>query len=114
MDENQFLVMVDRHVERARLVDSLHSVFPDAQRRKDNSLHLRGNWLEVWPNDDADENLAADPTTGYLHFRWRVEVTPLDASVTEDDQVQLARDLLTHLRSDGAAAEVCANFEDRL
>ena len=114
MDENQFLVMVDAATERSQLVEDLSTSFPDMERRKANSGHIRGNWLEVWANDDADENQAADPVDGFLYFRWRVELTPLDATTAEDHQVQLARELLKHFQSVGARAVVCANFEDRL
>ncbi|WP_328470035.1 hypothetical protein OHA21_03460 [Actinoplanes sp. NBC_00393] len=113
MDDNQFLLMVDSATERSRLVDELLAGFPEMDRRKENSGHIRGNWLEVWPNDDADEKQASDPENGYLHFRWRIELTPLTA-VEEDHQVQLARDLLRHFQAAGSRAEVCANFEDRL
>jgi hypothetical protein len=113
VDDNQFIVMVDHGGgDRSRLVDGLVAAFPGAVRRKENSADLRGNWVQVWANDDADEKLAADPDTGYLHFRWRVEVTPLDAAADEDHQVALARDLLQHFRA--GRAEVLANFEDRL
>ena len=114
MDDVQFIVMVDSAAERSHLVSDLASDFPELEQRKAHSGRLRGNWLEVYANDDADPAAAADPDNGFLHFRWRVEVTPLDSSVDENHQIRLARDLLAHFRSAEATAEVLANFEDRL
>jgi hypothetical protein len=88
--------------------------FTDAFRQKDNSCDVDGNWLEVWPNDDTDARLASDAEDGYLYFRWRVEVTPIDAHLDENHQVKLARNLKSQFENMGAAAVICANFEDRL
>ncbi|BBH70841.1 hypothetical protein ACTI_75260 [Actinoplanes sp. OR16] len=115
MEDVQFIVMVDSsETERSRVVDSLLAGFPGARRRKENSCDIRGNWLEVCANDDADEKLAADPSTGYEYFRWRIEVVPLERGSGEEHQITFARDLLRHFGERGARAEVLADFEDRL
>ncbi|MEU4561121.1 hypothetical protein AB0F72_22290 [Actinoplanes sp. NPDC023936] len=114
MYDNHFIVMVDSATGWVRLLEDLITAFSGAVQVKANSCDLRGNWLEISPNDDADEKLATDPDTGYHYFRWRIEVTPLNESVGEDNQVLFARALLQHFRSGGARAEVLANFEDRL
>ena len=110
----QFLVMVDADLDRPGMVQAVLDRFPEATPLKENSCDLRGNWLEVWDNEDADREQAADPDDGYLHFRWRVEVTPLDDTLDEDHQVRLARDLRDCFAAVGRDAVVAANFEHRV
>lgn len=113
-DDLPFLVMVDGAKSRAELMRFVVDSFPEALRRKSNSCDLRGNWLEIWANENADDALSADPETGYLEYRWRVEVTPLSPGITEAEQIELARALRDHLRAAGCKAVVCASFEDKL
>ena len=112
-DTLQFLVMLDGDAPRNVILDSILRSFPDAAPRKENSCDLRGNWIEIWANEDANEDLVDDPQTGYLHYPWRVEVTPMDP-VSEEEQVQLARDLVACFQQIGIGPVVCANFEDRV
>lgn len=80
----QFIVMVDGDVSEAALLKSL----------KAHSCDLRGNFLEIWHNEDADPDLARNDDDGYLYYRWRVELTPTTKSVGADHQVELARALI--------------------
>jgi hypothetical protein len=75
---------------------------------------LRGNWIEVWENKDADQELAEGEKEGFLYYRWRIESTPMKENITEAEQVQLARDLQSCFKSAGFKAVVCANFEDQI
>ncbi len=108
-----FLIMVDADRDRQAVLKLILDQFPDAIRRKANSCDLRGNWIEVWENEGADANLAVGEK-GYLYFKWRVEVTPLNKSITEIEQVELARALLSCFQSAGCKAVVCADFEDKV
>ncbi|GAA4602548.1 hypothetical protein BJY16_004286 [Actinoplanes octamycinicus] len=110
----QFLIMVDSENDRAQLMQDLLRSFPEAEAHKAHSCRLRGNWLELLPNEDADRNLATDPADGYLHFAWELNVTPYRSDLDEDHQIVLARDLQRHFLTAGAKAVVGANFEDRL
>ncbi len=110
----QFLVMVDSDTTPAHLITGLLRGFPEAEPYKAHSCRLRGNWLEIVANEDADRGLVDDPDDGYLHFAWEVGVTPQRDDLDEDHQVVLARDLRRHFETAGAKAVVCANFEDRL
>ena len=110
MDETlEFLVMVD---DADGLPEAILRHFPEAVRRKENSCDLRGNWIEVWPNDDADRDLVGGDE-GYLYYAWEVQATPV-VDVDEDHQVRLARELVSCFRALGGTAVVAANFEDRV
>jgi len=108
----QFLVMVEGPSERSSIVDALLRDFPDAIRLKENSCDLRGNWIEVWHNEDFFPSPGRDGRDGYLYFRYQLESTPLDRSISEADQIELAKDILAALRGSGWKAVLCANFED--
>ena len=110
----QFVIMVQSEEGRESLLTVLLSSFGEATRRKANSCDLRENWIEIWENDDADAVLANQPDTGYLHFRWRLESTPMKQEVTESAQIQLAKDIVSCLEAHGCRCVVCANFEDLL
>jgi hypothetical protein len=110
----QFVVMVDGEVGEAALLQSVLGRFPDATRLKAHSCDVRGNWLEIWHNDDADPELARGDEDGYLHYRWRVELTPMSDTLDEDHQVELARALIAVFREAGGRSVVLANFEDRV
>jgi hypothetical protein len=109
----QFLVMVDSRLDDSGLLALVMEQFPDAVRRKRHSCDVHGNWLEIWENESADAALIGGED-GFLHYAWRVEVTPLTDDLDEDHQVKLARDLRTCFERAGARAVVCANFEDRV
>jgi hypothetical protein len=108
------MVQVSADVGDGDLLALVLRRFPGAARVKSNSCDVRGNWLEIWHNEDADQSLADDTEDGYLYYRWRVEVTPLDARLDEDHQVALARALRDCFAEAGARAVVCASFEDRV
>ncbi|MCO6008397.1 hypothetical protein NE236_25805 [Actinoallomurus purpureus] len=110
----QFIVMVDGDADEVALLRCVLKNLPDAVRLKAHSCDVRGNWLEIWQNEDADPNLAENDDDGYLYYRWRVELTPMGGTVDEDHQVELARALIGAFeRADGRAV-VLANFEDRV
>jgi hypothetical protein len=106
--------MVDADIDRPAVLALVLAHFPVARRQKDHACLLRGNLLEIWPNEDADPARSRSDEDPYLFYRWRVEVSPMDDRVDEDHQVQLARDLRSALQSTGAHVEVLAAFENRL
>lgn len=110
----QFLVMVTPMTSDVSIVDELCRVFPAARRLKPHSFNLEGNWFELWPNHDADEEKARDPDEGYLYFDGRLEATPMGSSPKEADQIDLARRVLGAVRELGMRAVLCAAFEDRV
>ena len=113
-DTLQILLMVEADLDRPTVLASVLASFQDAVRRKENSCMVRGNLLEIWPNEDADPVMSRSDDDPYLYFRWRVEVTPMDDDLDEDHQIRLARDLRSALESIGARVEVLAAFEDRV
>ncbi|WP_433115397.1 hypothetical protein [Micromonospora sp. CA-246542] len=110
----QFLIMVDGPLTAAELLDLIRARLPDAKPYRRDSVDVRGNLLEINTNEGADPRLAATDEDGYLYFRWRVEVTPMDRSVDEAQQITLARELLRAIDGQQARATVCAAFEDRV
>ena len=114
VDSLQFLVMVETEKNRQDVLNILLNQFMEATQMKSNSCDLKGNWIEIWENQDADPILSKNEEEGFLYYRWRVEVTPLKNGVEEAKQVQLARDLDLCFKSAGFRAVVCANFEDKL
>lgn len=110
----QFLIMVDGPVEAAELLDAIRSRLTDAVPYRRDSIDVRGNLLEINPNEGADPQLAATDEDDYLYYRWRVELTPTDRSVDQEHQIALARELLRAIEGPGVRATVCAAFEDRL
>ncbi len=70
--------------------------------------------VEVWPNSSADEERAADPSTGYLYYRFEVEFSPIFGPATESRQIELARRLIARARARGWPCVACANFEDKI
>lgn len=109
----QFIVMLTPIASEERVVEGLVERLPDAVQIKRNSLRYKDNHLELWANRDADPNMIAEATDGWLYFDARLEVTPLGPKACEDDQVALARELLKHLREMDLRCVLCANFEDR-
>ncbi|MET7705462.1 hypothetical protein [Micromonospora sp. NPDC005189] len=110
----QFLIMVDGPLTAAELLDRIRTRLPDAVPYRRDSVDVRGNLLEINPNEDADPQLAATDEDDYLYFRWRVELTPMDNTVDEGHQIGLARELLRAIEGPQARATVCAAFEDRV
>ncbi|MCF0093931.1 hypothetical protein AB0B97_16320 [Micromonospora sp. NPDC049004] len=110
----QFLIMVDGPLTAAELLDLIRTRLPDAVPYRRDSVDVRGNLLEINPNEDADPRLAATDEDDYLYFRWRVELTPMDRSVDESHQIALARELLRSIEGPQVRATVCAAFEDRV
>ena len=113
-DTLQILLMVEADLDRPAVLASVMTYFTDAVPRKENSCLLRGNLLEIWPNEDADPVQSRSGEDPYLYYRWRVEVTPMEDSLDEVHQIALARELRSALETTGALVEVLAAFEDRL
>ncbi len=109
----QFIVMAEGDLSEPQLLNAIIARFPDARRVKANSCDVRGNWLEIWENEDADPDLAVGED-GFLHYGWRIEVTPMNDEINEGDQVALARELTSCLWDAGMRTVVAANFEDQL
>ncbi|MET0418477.1 MAG: hypothetical protein ABW022_20890 [Actinoplanes sp.] len=110
----QFLIMVDGPLTAAELLDRIRTRLPDAVPYRRGSVDVRGNLLEINPNEAADPRLAATDEDDYLYFRWRVELTPMDKAIDEGHQIALARELLRAMDGPQVRATVCAAFEDRV
>ncbi|MCO1598384.1 hypothetical protein M8C17_24870 [Micromonospora sp. RHAY321] len=110
----QFLIMVDGPLTEAELLDRIRTGLPDAVPYRRDSVDVRGNLLEINPNEGADPQLAATDEDDYLYFRWRVELTPMAGTVDEGHQIALARELLRAIEGPQVRATVCAAFEDRV
>lgn len=109
----QFIVMADGDLSEPQLLNAIIARFPDARRVKGNSCDVRGNWVEIWENEDADPKLAGGED-GYMFYGWRIEATPMTDDIDEDHQIAFARDLMAYLRDAGMRTVVAANFEDRV
>lgn len=108
----QFVAMIEGPSSVPAVVASIRAAFPEAKAVKVHSFDLRENWIEIWANREADPGKASDDD-GYMFYGFELQATPM-MSVNEDHQIQLARDLLAALESEGWKVVVCANFEDRL
>ncbi len=113
-ETQQFLIMIDAPNKREAIIDFLVEYFNDAVRLKSNSCDLKGNWIEVWRNENADPESTQDEQTGYLHYRFRLEATPVNKEVAETDQVELAKEITACLEKHGCRCVICANFEHLL
>jgi hypothetical protein len=114
MYDLRFLLMIDADVKREDVISSIVQQFPSAVQRKSNSCDLQGNWIEVWDNEDYDPSRVHDTAEGYLHYRLRVEGTPIQERVTESSQIELVRELCRYMQAKGWKCVPCANFEDAL
>ncbi len=114
VDTLQFLVMVETPMNRAELVKVLLCSIHGAVQRKANSCELRDNWIEIWKNEAAEPNLVSNTKDGYLHYRWRVESTPMKPTIDELEQVQLAKKIVACFEAKDCRCVICANFEHLL
>lgn len=112
--ELQFLVMVDTGRALDELVACLMEKLEGARQVRARSFDWAENWIAVWPNDDYDPKKTSDPEEGFLHYRYRIEVSPLNKGASVDDQVRIANELKRVLESMGAVVAVCADFEELL
>ncbi len=110
----QFVAMIEGPSSAPAVAASLKAAFPESKtvNVKVHSFDLRENWIEIWPNRDADPGKVSDDD-GYMFYGYELQATPT-MSVNEDHQIQLARDLVVVLEGEGWKVVVCANFEDRL
>ena len=111
--EQQFLVMVNSTGTAPALTGRLSASLPDATPVRPRSFNWRGNWVQVWENDDYDPGHIDSPEDGYLFYRFRIEVSPTE-EVTDDHQIRAARELVAALESLHLKAVVCADFEDEV
>lgn len=111
---SEFLIMLDGAKSDTEVLSALYAKNAGAVPVKQNSCDIKGNWLEVRGNDDHDPAMLEDPEDGFLFYRWRVEVTPMDNGISVDNQIQLARSLLDVFRAHGWRAVVAASFEDQV
>ncbi len=109
----QFLTMVDGSIDEGGLHELLARGLSATPYRR-NSLHARGNLIEIQPNEEADAELARTDEDDFLYFRWRVEATPTDRTIGEAEQIALARDIVRVVQADRLRAIVCAAFEDKV
>lgn len=111
--ELPFIVMVDSPGDAESLVAFLHAQFSDARPTTQYSLEYHDEWIEVRPNDMADDVLRANPDDGYQYYPFRVEVSPI-RTVDISEQVQFAKRLDTLLNMRPYRAVVVADFEELL
>jgi len=111
----RFLLILDSpHEDEDEVMTWLVTALPEAEREKENSCRLRLNYVEVWPNSDADPEAARSKRDGYLFYRYRIEVSPILGEVAKGGQINLAREVLGYARGERWRWVVCANFEDEV
>jgi hypothetical protein len=107
--ELQFLIYVNTTLDIEELISSLKGVLTSTR-----TFYWSGNWVQVWPNEDYDESLISDSEEGFLYYRYRIEVSPIDNDKSVERQVSIAKHLKSVLESLGCIAVICADFEDLL
>lgn len=112
----EFIVMVNGGDTKSEVIRAVTERIPDASGAGEDACEVRGNQIEVWHNEDADQSRAADDEDeeGYLYFRWRLEVAPVSDETGAEEQVGLAGELLGAFREREWAAVLAATFEDRV
>ncbi|WP_143261803.1 hypothetical protein [Allokutzneria sp. NRRL B-24872] len=111
MSDLQFMAMVDG-ASSNDIVRVLVEV--GAETKKERTLLLSGNLMDVRANEDADPSLVDGSDDEWQHYAWVVESYPTAKTITEDDQVLLARKIREALRDEGMSVEIAASFEARL
>jgi len=81
--ELQFLIFVNTTLDLEELVASLKGALGGISEESFRTFDWSGNWVQVWPNEDYDESLVSDPEEGYLCYRYRVEVSPIDGNLSD-------------------------------
>ena len=113
-ETDQFLIMINTSYDEKELMEFLTNCFPNSIRNTINSFDLQDHWIEIWKNENADEQMSKDPEEGYLYFRWRIEVTPLRKKILQIHQVEFAKNIVSCLENKGCNCVICANFEHLL
>lgn len=114
MFELQFLIMVDTEMLLDELIEEICVNLPDARPVRPRSFDWRGNWVQIWENDDYEPAASRPQTDAFLYFRYRMEVSPMSENAQLQQQLEVARQLKRAVESTGAVAVVCADFEELL
>ena len=110
----QFILMIDTKLSVGELIFKLVSYYPHHKKYKNNFYIIKQNFIKVFNNEDSDFTLSLNEDEGYLYYPVKLEATPLDGKITEDDQIKFVQDMVGLLRSHECKIVVCANFEDKI
>ena len=112
--ETQFLIMVNCNFDLGEFLNRLKEEWQDVKWVKRSSFDIANNWIQISKNDDYDPSRVLDPEDGFLHYRYRLEVSPITENPSVIEQIKLARMLKTRLEDIGCLAIICADFEELL
>lgn len=110
----QFVIMIEPAFSRKKFVDLLLSAFPDACSQEWDTVDVRGNWLKLLENPEANQSNVDALDDGFLYYSMEMQATPLHKNIDEDHQLLLARDLMSLFQANGFKTVLCAAFEARL
>ncbi|TWT29697.1 hypothetical protein [Blastopirellula retiformator] len=109
----QFIIMIDGPSSDQEIVDAIRTPFPDSGGGPARCADLRGNFVDIFANSDADQAKMSGED-GFLFYGFELQASPTKPTIQEAEQIRLARDLKAVFESRGWKAEVGANFEDKL
>jgi hypothetical protein len=110
MHEAQFLVMVNGEVSLSDIMRVLESDLPGIKRTKHKMVYeWSRNIIDVEENKDYDQNMI-NSEDGYLYYRYRINVFPIDDDQSIEHQVNIARDIRGLFASLSCITEVIATF----
>jgi hypothetical protein len=112
--ELQFLIMVSCEFDIDQFLNRLKRDWQDVKWVKRSSFDLSDNWIQISENEDYDPALAFNTLDGFLHYRYRIEVSPIKETRSVAEQVNLAKTLKTRFEKMGCLAVICADFEELL
>jgi len=112
--ELQFLIMVNSKLDLDQFIACIKDNWPHIHWVGSRSFDVANNWVQISENEEFDPSLASNPEKGFLHYRYRLEVSPVEGTPSLDNQIELARSLKAGLEKLGFEAVVCADFEDLL
>ncbi len=88
----RFLIMLDASEDASTIMNRILKRCSQGSRSKLYSSDMRGNFIEVVPNEDYDLERVDEGDEGEF-YRYRLEVTPVSDDVTEAQQIELIREL---------------------
>ncbi len=111
--ELQFLVMVNSEIGIDELLNKM-SGWNDLIKLTHRSFDSDSkNWIQVSENEDYGLGGIQDED-GFLFYKYKIEVSPLNDQVGIDDQVEYAKKIHQNFIDEGFLAEICADFEELL
>lgn len=109
----EFIVMAETSLDYSVFLSLVKSFFQDLREVKYRSFIANGNFFEITKNKEWAPSLVDDEVEGYFYMKYRIESTP-KKSISESEQISLARYLSDQLNKSQVENVVCSNFEDKL